>query len=131
MHRSICHLLLCVVFLVPNVSAHSQTNAASTVQGGERSEGFRDFPPLIEIDAFDEEDAPIRRFWLTARGSLGHEVPIPGTKGWFCVLTEATHTVLHYNSNLGEWVFHVAFQTEAELVAGGLATCHRLPGHPQ
>lgn len=105
-------LWLSSLFVLPNFSAQSQSNAQSTVQGGERPDGFRDFPPLIEIDVFDAADAAVRRFWLTARGALGHEVPIPGSRGLFCILSEATNTTLHYHSESGEWVFHINFQTE-------------------
>lgn len=120
--------LLCLCVFAGSSPALAQADDSTLVQPEERPSGFRDFPPVVELDAFDPEDAPIRRFWLTARGALGQEVPIEGSAGWFCVLTDETNTSLEYHSDTRQWVFHIFFDVAAELVAGGLATCHRLPG---
>ncbi len=85
-----------------------------------------DLPAIAEIDALDEEDAPIRRFFLTSQGMRGQIVPIEGTEGWFCTLSQATHVMLDYWPTLDQWVFQIGFSEDAELTAGGLATCHRL-----
>lgn len=85
-----------------------------------------DLPALAEIDSLDDADASIRRFFLTSQGMRGQTVPIEDTKGWFCTLSQATHVMLDYWPNLDKWVFQVGFSEDAELTAGGLATCHRL-----
>ncbi len=85
-----------------------------------------DLPALAEIDALDGPDAPIRRFFLTSQGMRGQTVPLPETEGWFCTLSQATHVMLDFWPNLNQWVFQVGFSEDAELTAGGLATCHRL-----
>jgi hypothetical protein len=85
-----------------------------------------DLPALAEVDALDHEDAAIRRFFMTSQGMRGQTVPIDGTSGWFCVLSQDTHTMLDYWPELDLWVFQIGFDEEAELTAGGLATCHRL-----
>ncbi|NKB43219.1 MAG: hypothetical protein GKS03_02955 [Alphaproteobacteria bacterium] len=87
-----------------------------------------DLPALAEIDSLDNSDATIRRFFLTSQGMRGQTVPIPETEGWFCTLSQATHVMLDFWPNLNQWVFQVGFSEEAELTAGGLATCHRLAG---
>ena len=86
-----------------------------------------DLPALAEIDSLDGEESPIRRFFVTSQGMRGQTVPIPGTEGWFCTLSLATHVSLNYWPTLDQWVFQIGFSEEAELTAGGLATCHRLP----
>lgn len=86
-----------------------------------------DLPAIAEIDALDDHDTPIRRFFLTSQGMRGQTVPIPDTEGWFCTLSQATHVMLDFWPNLNQWVFQIGFSEEAELTAGGLATCHRLP----
>ncbi len=85
-----------------------------------------DLPAIAEVDALDDEDAAIRRFFLTSQGMRGQTVPIESTSGWFCTLSQATHTMLDYWPNLDQWVFQIGFDEAAELTAGGLATCHRL-----
>ena len=86
-----------------------------------------DLPALAEIDALDDESSVIRRFFLTSQGMRGQTVPIDGTEGWFCTLSLATHVHLDYWPTLDKWVFQIAFAEDAELTAGGLATCHQLP----
>lgn len=83
----------------------------------------RDLPALIELDDFDPEDALIRRFMLNARGVMGREVPIPDSKGYFCTLSHATNLTLQYFPASELWNFVIAFDPQAELLAGGLATC--------
>ena len=78
---------------------------------------------LIELDNFDPEDALIRRFMLNARGVMGREVPIPDSKGYFCTLSHATNLTLQYFPASELWSFVIAFDPQAELLAGGLATC--------
>ncbi|MBT6090752.1 MAG: hypothetical protein HN793_02065 [Rhodospirillaceae bacterium] len=85
-----------------------------------------DLPAIMEVDSMDGPDASIRRFFLTSQGIRGQTVPIPETEGWFCTLSQATHVMLDFWPNLNQWVFQVGFSEEAELTAGGLATCHRL-----
>ncbi len=86
-----------------------------------------DLPALAEIDSLDDEDSPIRRFFLTSQGMRGQTVSLAWTEGWFCTLSQATHVLLDYWPTLDQWVFQIGFSEEAELTAGGLATCHRLP----
>ena len=83
----------------------------------------RDLPALIELEPFDPEDALIRRFMLNTRGVMGREVPIPDSSEYFCTLSHATNTTLQYFPASGLWNFVIAFDPEAELLAGGLATC--------
>lgn len=90
-----------------------------------------DLPAITEIDSLDGSDAAIRRFFLTSQGARGQTVPIPDTEGWFCTLSQATHVMLDYWPNLNQWVFQIGFSEEAELTAGGLATCHRLADTPE
>lgn len=85
-----------------------------------------DLPALAEIDALDGPDALIRRFFLTSQGMRGQTVPLPETEGWFCTLSQATHVMLDFWPNLNQWAFQVGFSEDAELTAGGLATCHQL-----
>lgn len=85
-----------------------------------------DLPALSEIDVLDEPDAAIRRFFLTSQGMRGQTVPIEGTEGWFCTLSQATHVMLDFWPNLNQWVFQIGFSEDAELTSGGLATCHKL-----
>lgn len=86
-----------------------------------------DLPALAEIDPLDDENAAIRRFLFTSQGMRGQTVAIDGTEGWFCTLSLETHVHLAYWPTMNKWAFQVAFAEEAELTAGGLATCHRLP----
>ncbi len=86
-----------------------------------------DLPVLAEIDSLDDKGSPIRRFFVTSQGMRGQTVPIPGTEGWFCTLSLVTQVSLNYWPTLDQWVFQIRFSEEAELTAGGLATCHRLP----
>ena len=90
-----------------------------------------DLPALAEIDALDGPEARLRRFFLTSQGMRGQTVPIEETEGWFCTLSQATHVMLDYWPNLDQWVFQIGFSEDAELTAGGLATCHQLPDHEQ
>jgi hypothetical protein len=87
-----------------------------------------DFPALMEIDSLDGPDSTIRRFFLTSQGMRGQTVPIPESEGWFCTLSQATHVMLDFWPNLNQWVFQVGFSEDAELTAGGLATCHSIQG---
>lgn len=86
----------------------------------------RDLPALVELEALDPAGAPIRRFMLNARGIRGREVPIEESKNHFCTLSGATNVTLNYYPSSGVWAFEVAFAQEAELLAGGLATCMRM-----
>ena len=90
-----------------------------------------DLPALAEIDTLDDPNTAIRRFFLTSQGMRGQTVPIPETEGWFCTLSQATHVMLDFWPNLNQWVFQIGFSEEAELTAGGLATCHRLAGETE
>jgi hypothetical protein len=90
--------------------------------------GRGDLPALVELDPLDPPDALIQRFMLNARGIMGREVPIPASAGHFCTLSDATHVSLKYFPESGLWVFIIDFAPEAELLAGGLATCGRLGG---
>lgn len=90
--------------------------------------GRGDLPALVELDPLDSPAAPIQRFMLNARGIMGREVPIPASAGQFCTLSDATHVSLKYFPESGLWVFVIDFAAEAELLAGGLATCARLGG---
>lgn len=83
----------------------------------------RDLPALVELEPLDAEDALIKRYMLNARGIMAREVPIPGSEDHFCTLSSATNLSLKYFPASGLWVFIVDFSPEAELLAGGLATC--------
>ena len=83
----------------------------------------RDLPALVEMEPLDAQDAFIKRYMLNARGIMGREVPIPGSENHYCTLSAATNTTLSYFPASGLWVFVVGFGPEAELMAGGLATC--------
>lgn len=95
--------------------------------GGKTIDMPLDLPALAEVDALDDENASIRRFFLTSQGMRGQTVPIDGTSGWFCTLSQSTHTMLDYWPDLDKWVFQIGFDEATEMAAGGLATCHRLP----
>jgi hypothetical protein len=83
----------------------------------------RDLPALVELDPLDPPGAPIRRYMLNARGIMGREVPIEDSKGEFCTLSHATNVTLTYFPASGLWTFVIGFNQQAELMAGGLATC--------
>jgi len=83
----------------------------------------RDLPALVELEPLDPPTARIRRFMLNARGIMGREVPIEGSQGLFCTLSHATNLTLTYFPASGLWSFVVNFDQQAELLAGGLATC--------
>ena len=83
----------------------------------------RDLPALVELEPLDSDDALIKRYMLNARGIMAREVPIPGSEDHFCTLSSATNLSLKYFPGSGLWVFIVDFSPEAELLAGGLATC--------
>lgn len=86
----------------------------------------QDLPALSEIDALHDPGDAIRRYFLTSQGMRGQTVPLTETAGWFCTLSQDTNVMLDYWPNLGLWAFQVGFDEEAELAAGGLATCHEL-----
>jgi hypothetical protein len=79
--------------------------------------------PLVELDALDGADAPVRRFVLTARGASGREVPIPGSQNLFCTLGHDHNVALNYYPDIDTWVFQVTAAAAAARAAGGLATC--------
>ena len=83
----------------------------------------RDLPALVELEPLDSDDALIKRYMLNARGIMAREVPIPGSENHFCTLSSGTNLSLKYFPGSGLWVFIVDFSPEAELMAGGLATC--------
>jgi hypothetical protein len=83
----------------------------------------RDLPALVELEPLDSDDALIKRYMLNARGIMAREVPIPNSEDHFCTLSSATNLSLKYFPASGLWVFVVDFSPEAELLAGGLATC--------
>jgi len=83
----------------------------------------RDLPALVELEPLDSEDSFIKRYMLNARGIMAREVPIPGTEDHYCTLSSGTNVSLKYFPASGLWVFIVDFSPEAELLAGGLATC--------
>lgn len=83
----------------------------------------RDLPALVELEPLDAAEAQIQRFILNARGIMGREVPIEQSQGMFCTLSHATNLKLTYFPTSGLWVFVIDFSGEAELLAGGLATC--------
>lgn len=82
-----------------------------------------DLPRLVEIDELDPRDARVKRFYITARGVLGQEFPIPDSQNFFCTLTHAHNMVLNYYPEKDEWVFNVQADPKAQYAAGGLATC--------
>jgi hypothetical protein len=82
-----------------------------------------DLPALVELEPLDSDDALIKRYMLNARGIMGREVPIIGTDDHFCTLSSGTNLSLKFFPVSGLWVFVVDFSPEAELMAGGLATC--------
>lgn len=86
----------------------------------------RDLPALVELEPLDPSGAAIRRFMLNARGIMGREVPIEASKGMFCTLSHATNATLTYFPASGLWTFVINFDQQAELMAGGLATCFDL-----
>lgn len=90
----------------------------------------RDLPALVELEPLDAADAQIQRFILNARGIMGREVPIEQSKGMFCTLSHATNLKLTYFPASGLWVFVIDFSGEAELLAGGLATCLNVGNAP-
>jgi hypothetical protein len=83
----------------------------------------RDLPALVELDPLDPPGTPIRRYMLNARGIMGREVPIADSKDQFCTLSHATNVTLTYFPASGLWTFVIGFNQQAELMAGGLATC--------
>jgi len=83
----------------------------------------RDLPALVELEPLDADDALIKRYMLNARGIMAREVPIKGSEDHYCTLSSATNVSLKYFPASGLWVFVVDFSPEAELLAGGLATC--------
>jgi hypothetical protein len=83
----------------------------------------RDLPALVEMEPLDSDGAFIKRYMLNARGVMGREVPIPGSEDHYCTLSAATNVTLSYFPVSGLWVFVVGFGPQAELMAGGLATC--------
>ncbi len=86
-------------------------------------ESNRDLPALVELDPLDDEDALIKRYMLNARGIRGREVVIEGSENHFCSLSSATNASLTYFPATQLWAFVIGFNEEAELLAGGLATC--------
>lgn len=128
--KSLCMIAFGLAVLTV-IFPHENSLKAQTQSEGEEKDRKTipmpiDLPALAEIDSLDEDDAAIRRFFLTSQGMRGQTVPIEGTEGWFCTLSLATHVYLDYWPTLDQWVFQIAFDEEAELTAGGLATCHRL-----
>lgn len=85
-----------------------------------------DLPALYEVDALHKPGDVIRRYFLTSQGMRGQTVALEDTGGWFCTLSQDTNVMLDYWPNREHWVFQVGFNEEAELAAGGLATCHQL-----
>jgi hypothetical protein len=83
----------------------------------------RDLPALVELEPLDSEDALIKRYMLNTRGIMAREVPIVGSEDHFCTLSSGTNLSLKFFPASGLWVFVVDFSPEAELMAGGLATC--------
>jgi hypothetical protein len=83
----------------------------------------RDLPALVELDPLDDDGALIKRYMLNARGIRGREVTIEGSENHFCTLSGATNASLTYFPATQLWVFVIDFSEEAELLAGGLATC--------
>ena len=83
----------------------------------------RDLPALVELEPLDPEDALIKRYMLNTRGIMAREVPIVGSEDHFCTLSSGTNLSLKFFPASGLWVFVVDFSPEAELMAGGLATC--------
>ena len=83
----------------------------------------RDLPALVELEPLDPEDALIKRYMLNSRGIMAREVPIVGSENHFCTLSSGTNLSLKFFPASGLWVFVVDFSPEAELMAGGLATC--------
>ena len=86
----------------------------------------RDLPALVELEPLDPPDATIRRFMLNARGIMGREVPIEESRDQFCTLSHATNVTLTYFPVSRVWTFVIGFNQQAELMAGGLATCVNL-----
>jgi hypothetical protein len=84
---------------------------------------LRDLPALVELEPLDPPTALIQRFMLNARGIMAREVPIEQSKGMFCTLSHATNLKLAYFPASGLWSFVIDFSPNAELLAGGLATC--------
>jgi hypothetical protein len=84
---------------------------------------LRDLPALVELEPLDPSTALIQRFMLNARGIMAREVPIEQSKGMFCTLSHATNLKLTYFPASGLWSFVIDFSPNAELLAGGLATC--------
>lgn len=118
--------LLCAALMysapAASVSAQPEEKLRKTIPMPE------DLPALSEIDALHEPGDVIRRYFLTSQGMRGQTVSLEKTSGWFCTLSQDTNVMLDYWPNLGHWVFQVGFDEEAELAAGGLATCHQLTG---
>jgi hypothetical protein len=83
----------------------------------------RDLPALVELEPLDPDDALIKRYMLNTRGIMAREVPIVGSEDHFCTLSSGTNLSLKFFPASGLWVFVVDFSPEAELMAGGLATC--------
>jgi hypothetical protein len=100
-----------------SLSEEDYDNMAMSVEMG------RDLPALVELEPLDAEDALIQRFTVNARGIMAREVPIKQSKGMFCTLSHATNLKLTYFPTSGLWVFVIDFSPQAELLAGGLATC--------
>ena len=54
---------------------------------------------------------------------MGREVPIPDSQNMFCTMSNAVNAHLTFFPASGLWVFVIEFNQEAELMAGGFATC--------
>jgi hypothetical protein len=87
----------------------------------------RDLPALVELEPLDAPDKAIQRYIVNTRGIMGREVPIPQSVGQFCTLSYNTNMRLAYFPASGVWNFIVDYSQDAELAAGGLATCFKLP----
>lgn len=111
---------LVATLIPPTASAQPEEKQRKTIPMPE------DLPALAEIDALHEPGDTIRRYFLTSQGMRGQTVSLEETSGWFCTLSQDTHVMLDYWPNLGHWAFQVGFNEEAELTAGGLATCHEI-----
>lgn len=117
----LCTLAVLVAISPHNAIAQSEEQQPKTIPMP------TDLPALSEIDALHADGDAIRRYFLTSQGMRGQIVPLTETAGWFCTLSQDTHVMLDYWPNLGHWAFQVGFDEDAELAAGGLATCHQLP----
>jgi len=79
--------------------------------------------PVVEVDALDPSDAPIRRYAFTARHAPVRVVPIPDSQNLFCTLGLAHNVILNYHRDIDTWAFQVEATESARLAAGGIATC--------